>query len=52
MRGIVQEFFAQLWEVTIAPIDHGVTSLVDFRWRKESHDLLDLFVPDIAIPKY
>jgi len=45
-RGIVQEFLAQLWKVAIAPIDHSVTRLLDFRGRKESQDLLYLFVPD------
>lgn len=45
-RGIVQEFLAQLWKVAIAPIAHSETRLLDFRGRKETQDLLYLFVPD------
>lgn len=47
-RGIVQEFLAHLWKVSIAPIDHSVTRLLDFRGRKETQDLLYLFIPDKA----
>ena len=45
-RGIVQEFLDQLWKVAIAPIEHSETRLLDFRGRKESLDLLYLFIPD------
>jgi predicted ATPase len=45
-RGIVQTFLDQLWKEAIAPIDHTETRLLDFRGRKETQDLLYLFVPD------
>lgn len=47
-RGIVQEFLHELWKVAIAPIDHTVNRLLDFRGRKEKKDLLYLFVPNKA----
>lgn len=47
-RGIVQEFLDRLWKVAIAPIDNTETRILDFRGRKESQDLLYLFVPDKA----
>ncbi len=45
-RGVVQEFLNELWKEAVAPIDHSVTRLLDFRGRKETQDLLYLFVPD------
>jgi predicted ATPase len=45
-RGIVQTFLDQLWKESIAPIDHSESRLLDFRGRKETQDLLYLFVPD------
>jgi len=45
-RGIVQTFLDQLWKESIAPIDHSENRLLDFRGRKETQDLLYLFVPD------
>lgn len=45
-RGIVQEFLHELWKVAVAPIDHTVNRILDFRGRKEKKDLLYLFVPD------
>lgn len=45
-RGIVQTFLDQLWKEAIAPIDHSENRLLDFRGRKETQDLLYLFVPD------
>jgi predicted ATPase len=44
-RGIVQTFLDQLWKESIAPIDHSENRLLDFRGRKETQDLLYLFVP-------
>jgi predicted ATPase len=45
-RGVVQEFLDELWKVSVAPIDHSESRLLDFRGRKETQDLLYLFVPD------
>ncbi|WP_031386564.1 ATP-binding protein [Desulfonatronum thiodismutans] len=45
-RGIVQTFLDQLWKESIAPIEHSENRLLDFRGRKETQDLLYLFVPD------
>jgi predicted ATPase len=45
-RGIVQTFLAELWKECIAPIEHSESRLLDFRGRKETQDLLYLFVPD------
>jgi predicted ATPase len=45
-RGIVQTFLDQLWKESIAPIDHSESRVLDFRGRKETQDLLYLFVPD------
>ena len=45
-RGIAQTFLEQLWKESIAPIDHSENRLLDFRGRKETQDLLYLFVPD------
>lgn len=45
-RGIVQEFLNELWKVAIAPIEHSETRILDFRGRKETQELLYLFVPD------
>ena len=45
-RGIVQSFLDELWKESIAPIDHSEIRLLDFRGRKETQDLLYLFVPD------
>jgi len=45
-RGIVQTFLDQLWKESIAPIDHSETRVLDFRGRKETQDLLYLFIPD------
>ncbi len=45
-RGVVQEFLDELWKVAVAPIDHSESRLLDFRGRKETQDLLYLFVPD------
>jgi predicted ATPase len=45
-RGIVQEFLNELWKESLAPIDHKETRLLDFRGRKETQELLYLFVPD------
>ena len=45
-RGIVQTFLDQLWKESIAPIDHNESRVLDFRGRKETQDLLYLFVPD------
>lgn len=45
-RGIVQEFLNELWDISVAPIDHTENRLLDFRGRKEKQDLLYLFVPD------
>ncbi len=45
-RGIVQEFLNELWKVSIAPIEHSESRFLDFRGRKETQDLLYLFVPD------
>ena len=50
-RGIVQEFLDELWNVSIAPIDHSETRLLDFRGRKETLDLLYLYVPNEAALK-
>lgn len=45
-RGIVQEFLNELWKESIAPIDHSENRILDFRGRKETQELLYLFVPD------
>jgi predicted ATPase len=45
-RGIVQTFLDQLWKESIAPIDHSESRVLDFRGRKETQELLYLFVPD------
>jgi predicted ATPase len=45
-RGIVQSFLDQLWKESIAPIDHSENRVLDFRGRKETQDLLYLFIPD------
>lgn len=45
-RGIVQTFLDELWKESIAPIDHSESRMLDFRGRKESQDLLYLFIPD------
>lgn len=45
-RGIVQEFLSELWKESIAPIDHSESRTLDFRGRKETQELLYLFVPD------
>jgi predicted ATPase len=45
-RGIVQTFLDQIWKESVAPIDHSESRVLDFRGRKEMHDLLYLFVPD------
>jgi predicted ATPase len=45
-RGIVQKFLDQLWKESLAPIDHKENRLLDFRGRKETQELLYLFVPD------
>lgn len=45
-RGIVQQFLNELWKESLAPIDHKETRLLDFRGRKETQELLYLFVPD------
>jgi predicted ATPase len=45
-RGIVQTFLDKLWKESIAPIEHSESRLLDFRGRKETQDLLYLFVPD------
>jgi len=45
-RGVVQEFLNKLWDVSIAPIDTSVRRLLDYRGRKETQDLLYLFVKD------
>ncbi len=45
-RGIVQEFLNELWKECIAPIDHSESRILDFRGRKETQELLYLFVPD------
>jgi predicted ATPase len=45
-RGIVQEFLNELWKESIAPIDHSESRILDFRGRKETQELLYLFVPD------
>jgi len=47
-RGIVQEFLDKLWSKAIAPIDHTEDRILDFRGRKEEHELLFLFIPDKA----
>lgn len=45
-RGIVQEFLNELWKVSIAPIGHSESRILDFRGRKETLEMLYLFVPD------
>jgi predicted ATPase len=45
-RGIVQTFLDQLWKESIAPIDHRESRVLDYRGRKETEDLLYLFIPD------
>jgi predicted ATPase len=45
-RGVVQEFLSELWDVSIAPIDTSVRRILDFRGRRETQDLLYLFVKD------
>ncbi|MFO1440074.1 MAG: AAA family ATPase [Verrucomicrobiaceae bacterium] len=45
-RGIVQEFLNELWKESLAPIDHSENRILDFRGRKETQELLYLFVPD------
>ena len=45
-RGIVQTFLDQLWKESIAPIDYSESRVLDFRGRKETQDLLYLFIPD------
>ncbi|MGB3225454.1 MAG: AAA family ATPase [Desulforhopalus sp.] len=45
-RGVVQEFLDKLWKVAVAPIDHSKTTLVDFRGREETFDILYQFVPN------
>ncbi len=45
-RGIVQTFLDELWKESIAPIDHSESRVLDFRGRKETLDLLYLFIPD------
>jgi len=45
-RGIVQTFLDQIWKESVAPIDHSESRLLDYRGRKETQDLLYLFVPD------
>jgi len=47
-RGIVQTFLDVLWKESIAPIDHSESRILDFRGRKETQDLLYLYVPDKA----
>jgi len=47
-RGVVQEFLDELWKVSVAPIDHTESRLLDFRGRREDQDLLYLFVPHKA----
>jgi predicted ATPase len=45
-RGVVQTFLDELWKEAVAPIEHSEERLLDFRGRKEEHDLLYLFIPD------
>lgn len=45
-RGVVQEFLDKLWKVAVAPIETSVSRLFDYRGRKETQDLLYLFVKD------
>jgi predicted ATPase len=45
-RGVVREFLSKLWDVAIAPIDHSEQRILDYRGRKETKELLYLFVPD------
>lgn len=50
-RGTVQTFLSELWKIAFAPIDHSESRLLDFRGRKETQELLYLFVPDAAALK-
>jgi predicted ATPase len=45
-RGVVQDFLGKLWDVAVAPIETTVNRLLDYRGRKETQDLLYLFVKD------
>lgn len=45
-RGVVQDFLGKLWDVAMAPIETTVNRLRDYRGRKETQDLLYLFVKD------
>jgi predicted ATPase len=45
-RGIVQEFLAELWKVSMAPIEDEERRLADFRGRTEDMSLLYMFVPN------
>ena len=44
-RGIVKDFLSKLWDASIAPIDHSESRVVDFRGRRETKELMYLFVP-------
>lgn len=41
----VNEFLDKLWQLAVAPIDHTVNKLIDFRGRTEKQELLYLFLP-------
>jgi predicted ATPase len=43
---VVSEFLDKLWQLAVAPIEHTVSKLIDFRGRTERQDEIYLFLPN------